>query len=114
MEWIGATFTRYPELAVFLVVGIGYWVGAFKFLGFGLGPVTGSLLVGLLLGCALPRPGVVHGEVDAVPAVPVQHRLLGRPEVLPAMRGDGLRYVGAGGRHGGHRPRDRLGIAHAF
>ena len=27
MEWIGATFTKYPELAVFLVIGIGYWIG---------------------------------------------------------------------------------------
>ena len=50
MEWIGGTFTKYPELAVFLVIGIGYWIGAFKIGGFGLGPVTGSLIVGLVVG----------------------------------------------------------------
>lgn len=50
MSWLAATFTKYPELAVFLAVGVGYWAGAFKVRGIGLGPVTCSLLVGCLIG----------------------------------------------------------------
>ena len=50
MAWLAANFEKYPELATFLVVGIGYWIGGFKFRGFGLGPVTGSLIVGVLVG----------------------------------------------------------------
>ena len=48
--WFATTFEKYPELAVFLVVGLGYWVGGFKLRGFGLGPVTGSLIVGVAVG----------------------------------------------------------------
>jgi len=39
-----------PELAVLLSVGFGYWVGSLKVKGFGLGPVTGSLIAGLVTG----------------------------------------------------------------
>ena len=42
--------TQNAELPVFLAVAIGYWIGQFKFKGVGLGPVTGSLLAGLLIG----------------------------------------------------------------
>lgn len=50
MEWLEKLFTRYPEMAVFLAVGIGCLVGRLKFRGVGLGVVTGSLLGGILVG----------------------------------------------------------------
>src|SRR3982750_4288786 len=56
MTWLAETLHRYPELAIFLVVGLGYWFGAFKIRGVGLGPVTGSLLVGLVLGYLVDIP----------------------------------------------------------
>jgi uncharacterized transporter YbjL len=37
MEWPGKTLHAYPELAVFLVVGFGYWLGSVKVMGIGLG-----------------------------------------------------------------------------
>jgi putative transport protein len=50
MEWLEKLFTKYPEMAVYLAVGIGYLIGRFKFRGVGLGVVTGSLLGGILIG----------------------------------------------------------------
>ncbi|MGE8619785.1 MAG: aspartate-alanine antiporter, partial [Achromobacter spanius] len=50
MDYFSNMLQRYPELAVFLAIGLGYWVGGFKFRGVGFGPVTGSLLAGLLIG----------------------------------------------------------------
>ena len=38
---LATTFEKYPELAVFLVVGVGYWIGGLKVRKFGLGPMTG-------------------------------------------------------------------------
>jgi len=93
MEWIGATFTRYPELAVFLVVGIGYWVGAFKVLGVGLGPVTGSLMVGLLIGALFPVS--VSSTAKSILFLLFLFSIgysVG-PKFFQAMRGGGLRYV---------------------
>lgn len=28
MQWLAQALHKYPELAVFLVVGLGYWIGA--------------------------------------------------------------------------------------
>lgn len=50
MAWLARIFEHNPELAVFLAVGLGYWIGRFKFRGIGFGPVTGSLLAGVLVG----------------------------------------------------------------
>ena len=50
MEWLAKLFTKYPEMGVYLAVGIGYLFGRLKFRGVGLGVVTGSLLGGILIG----------------------------------------------------------------
>jgi putative transport protein len=50
MDWLFKLFTKYPEMAVYLAVGIGYLIGRFNFRGVGLGVVTGSLLAGICLG----------------------------------------------------------------
>jgi putative transport protein len=50
MEWLANVFTKYPEMAVYLAIGIGYLIGRVKFRGVGLGVVTGSLLGGILIG----------------------------------------------------------------
>ncbi len=48
--WIINTLRANPMLAIFLTLGIGYWVGALKFGNFSLGAVTGVLLVGVAVG----------------------------------------------------------------
>lgn len=50
MKWLGDFLVRYPELALFLALGVGHFIGSYKYKGFGLGPVTGSLLAGILIG----------------------------------------------------------------
>ena len=50
MSWVAQFLVKYPELAVFLAISIGYLVGGIKLGGFTLGPVTGSLFAGILIG----------------------------------------------------------------
>lgn len=49
MLWFKTFLEHYPELALYLAVGLGYLIGAVKFRGFGFGPVTGSLIAGILI-----------------------------------------------------------------
>ena len=50
MEWLGHLFEKYPEMAVYLAIGLGYLIGGLKIRGAGIGTVTGSLLAGILVG----------------------------------------------------------------
>ena len=50
IAFIFDTLRQNPELAIFLAIGLGYWVGAVKFGSFTLGSVTGTLLAGILVG----------------------------------------------------------------
>ena len=49
-EWFAATLRSYPEVAIFLSLGIGYYLGKFTFRGIGLGAVTATLLAGVVIG----------------------------------------------------------------
>jgi putative transport protein len=48
--WLEQFLVRYPELALFLVIAAGYWIGSFRIGAFSLGPVTGALFAGLMVG----------------------------------------------------------------
>ena len=50
IDWFFATLKQYPEIAIFLTLGIGYYFGKFTIKGIGLGAVTATLLAGVLIG----------------------------------------------------------------
>ncbi|BAN25006.1 aspartate-alanine antiporter [Caballeronia insecticola] len=50
MSWLTETLRSYPEIAVFLSLGVGYWVGGKSFKGFSLGAVTATLLAAIAIG----------------------------------------------------------------
>ncbi len=93
MQWLAETLHKYPELPVFLVVGLGYWLGAFKVKGFGLGPVTGSLLVGLVVGyyVDIPVSGTAKSILFLMFLFSIGYSV--GPRFFAAMKGDGLRWV---------------------
>src|SRR5215510_13956398 len=49
-HWFAQTLRQYPEIAIFLALGLGYYFGKFTFRGIGLGSVTATLLAGVLIG----------------------------------------------------------------
>ena len=50
IPWFVTTFREYPELAIFLTLALGFWLGNLKIGGFSLGVVTATLLAGVLVG----------------------------------------------------------------
>ena len=49
-DWLLGTLRQYPELAIFLALAVGFWVGPKKIRGFNLGNVTATLLAAVAIG----------------------------------------------------------------
>jgi len=63
ITYVVETLRANPQLAIFLTLAIGYYVGAIRFGSFTLGAVTGTLLAGILIG----QLGIeVSGQVKSV------------------------------------------------
>lgn len=50
MDWLVNTLQQYPEISIFLALAFGYGMGGLKVGCFSLGSVTGTLLMGVLIG----------------------------------------------------------------
>lgn len=93
MTWLASAFSKYPELAVFLVVGLGCWLGKFKVKGIGLGPVTCSLLVGLAVGYFVDVPVAAMAKQILFLLFLFGIGFSVGPRFFSTMKGDGLRWV---------------------
>jgi putative transport protein len=49
-KWFVETLRDHPEIAVFLALGIGYWVGGKSWKGLSLGAVTATLIAAVVIG----------------------------------------------------------------
>src|SRR3954447_601383 len=49
-EWFADTLRQYPEIAIFLSLAFGYYVGSFTYKGLGLGAVTATLIAAVIIG----------------------------------------------------------------
>src|SRR5215813_6913055 len=50
IDWFFQTLKQYPEIAVFIALAIGYYVGGFSYKGIGLGAVTATLICAVIIG----------------------------------------------------------------
>lgn len=93
MEWLTGMLHKYPELAVYLAVAVGYWVGHFRFGGFSFGPVTGSLMAGILVGYLfdVPVSSTAKSLLFLLFLFGIGYSV--GPQFFKTMRGQGLRWV---------------------
>jgi putative transport protein len=93
MTWLGHFLESYPELAVFLAVGIGYILGDIKIAGISFGPVTGSLLAGLAIGqfAEVPISGMAKSFLFLLFLFGIGYSV--GPQFLQSMQRDGLRSL---------------------
>jgi putative transport protein len=91
VAWLEQFLVRYPELALFLVISVGYWIGSFKFGAFSLGPVTGSLFAGLAVGdfAHVPVSGMTKSFLFLLFLFGVGYSV--GPQFAQAMKRDGLK-----------------------
>src|SRR4051794_13404031 len=50
IDWFVQTLRSYPEIAIFLSLGFGYYFGSFTYKGLGLGAVTATLIAAVIIG----------------------------------------------------------------
>src|SRR4051794_22205381 len=93
LAWLEEFLVRYPELALFLVIAAGYWIGSFKVAGFSLGPVTGALFAGLLLGqfAHVPVSGMTKSFLFLLFLFGIGYSV--GPQFMQALKRDGLQPV---------------------
>jgi putative transport protein len=91
LTWLEQFLVRYPELALFLVIAAGYWIGSFRVGAFSLGPVTGALFAGLLVGdfAHVPVSGMTKSFLFLLFLFGVGYSV--GPQFVLAMKRDGLK-----------------------
>jgi putative transport protein len=91
LSWLEQFLFRYPELALFLVIAAGYWIGSFRIGAFSLGPVTGALFAGLLVGyfAHVPVSGMTKSFLFLLFLFGVGYSV--GPQFALAMKRDGLK-----------------------
>jgi putative transport protein len=50
IDWFVHTVRAHPEIAIFMAMALGYFFGSFTYKGLGLGPVTATLIAGVIIG----------------------------------------------------------------
>ena len=92
MDWLEHTFAKYPEIAVYLALGVGYWVGNRKIRGFSLGGATGSLLAGIVIGMffKVPVSSMAKSVVFLLFMFGIGYSV--GPKFFKAMKGEGWRF----------------------
>ena len=50
IDWITEVFRENQVIPIFLTLGIGFWLGGLRYKSFSLGPVTATLIVGVIIG----------------------------------------------------------------
>jgi putative transport protein len=90
LGWLEQFLVRYPELALFLVIAGGYWVGSFKIGAFSLGPVTGALFAGLFVGqfAHVPVSGMTKSFLFLLFLFGIGYSV--GPQFMQALKRDGL------------------------
>ena len=93
LNWLEQFLVRYPELALFLVIAAGYWLGSLRIGPVSLGPVTGSLFAGLLVGlfAHVPVSGMTKSFLFLLFLFGIGYSV--GPQFMQALKRDGLKPI---------------------
>ncbi|MDE6557048.1 MAG: aspartate-alanine antiporter [Duncaniella sp.] len=90
--WFVDALRHTPSLAVFLTIGLGFWLGKLKFKGIALGTVTAVLIVGVIVGQLDINVGGPLKTVSFLLFLFCIGYSVG-PQFFKSLRGDGLKQV---------------------
>lgn len=92
LDWLVSTLRDNPAIAIFITLGIGFWIGRLKYKSFSLGTVTSVLLVGVLIGqLDIPVPGPLKQVFFLLFLFAIGYSV--GPQFFASLRGSGLKQV---------------------
>ncbi|MDE5850524.1 MAG: aspartate-alanine antiporter [Muribaculaceae bacterium] len=92
LDWLVKTLRDNPAIAIFLTLGIGFWIGKLKYKTFSLGTVTSVLLVGVLVGqLDIPVPGPLKQVFFLLFLFAIGYSV--GPQFFASLKGSGLKQV---------------------
>ena len=85
-------FQNYPQLAVFLALAIGYYVGKIKIFNFNLGSTAGVLIAALAIGqMNIPVPSLLKTVAFALFIFTIGYKV--GPQFFSGLKKDGIKYL---------------------
>jgi putative transport protein len=93
MERLEIFLITYPELALFLTIGLGYWIGRWRVGSFRVGPVTGSLFAGIAVGqfAHIDVPGMTKSFLFLLFLFGIGYSV--GPQFMQALKRDGFKPI---------------------
>ncbi len=93
MEWIINIFRENPVIPIFLTLGLGFWLGNLRFKSFSLGPVTATLIVGVIIGqMDIPMSESVKSLAFMLFLFAIGYSV--GPQFFRSLKGEGLKQIG--------------------
>lgn len=93
MDWIIDILRDNPVIPIFLTLGVGFWLGGLRFKSFSLGPVTATLLVGVLLGqLDIPISQDIKTLAFMLFLFAIGYSV--GPQFFRSLKGEGLKQIG--------------------
>lgn len=90
--WFQDLLQQNPVIAIFLTLGIGFWLGSLKYKTLSLGPVTATLIVGVVIGqMDIPMSETLKSVAFMLFLFAVGYSV--GPQFFRALKGDGLKQI---------------------
>lgn len=92
VDWFVNTLRENSAIAIFLVLGLGFWLGKLKYKSFSLGTVTSVLLVGVLVGqLDIPVSGPLKSVSFLLFLFAIGYSV--GPQFFRSLKGSGIKQV---------------------
>lgn len=93
LDFIANILRENPVIPIFLTVGLGFWLGGLKFKSFSLGPVTATLIVGVVIGqLDIPVSDTLKSVAFMMFLFAIGYSV--GPQFFRSLKGDGLKQIG--------------------
>ncbi|MCM1452807.1 MAG: aspartate-alanine antiporter [Clostridium sp.] len=93
MEWFVDILRGNPVIPIFLTIGVGFWLGGLRIKSFSLGPVTATLIVGVIIGqLDIPMSDELKSVSFMLFLFAIGYSV--GPQFFRSLKGDGLKQIG--------------------